>query len=125
MTQEEIEKYSAFISEMLKKHLRKSIGMQLHVYPAQKGGVVEVTFGKDLKDKVVYEKQEKNVNDVLRHVPQKLISGDINQVKFLGTNISLEGNRILFIKGEDSKWDRDAATEDVNRVLNLEQKTSS
>lgn len=125
MTEELLKDYINTVQGILRKNLRKHIGMEFHVYPAKQGGVVEVKLGKDTIDKVFYEKIEANVNDILKYVPQKLISGDIDRVQLVGTNISLEGDRILFIKGQDSEWGSDAAKEDIARILNVEPVTSS
>ena len=52
-----------------------------------------------------------------------MIGGNIEGVKFGGTNLYLEGNRILIIKGEDdpSSWSNNAVIEDVQRVVSTSQ----
>ena len=125
MTEDALKAYVATVQAILKKNLQKHVGMELHVYQANQGGVVEIKLARDTADRVVYEKHEESVNNILKRVNQRLVGGDIDSVQLLGTNISLEGDRILFIKGQGSEWGIDAAKDDVARVLNVEGGASS
>ena len=51
------------------------------------------------------------------------MSGNIENVSFGGTNIYMEANRVLLIKGEDQPkhWDGNAVIEDVRRVVSTSQ----
>jgi hypothetical protein len=51
------------------------------------------------------------------------VSGNLEKVKFGGTNLYLEGNRILVIKGENksSEWSGNAVITDVQRVVSTSQ----
>lgn len=119
MENKELEEYTTLIQNTLKKNLSKRIGIKLHVYPARKGGVVEVTLGKDLglDNKVNVEGLQSTVNVILKKVPQKLITGNLDSIQFMGTSISLEDNRILLIKGDDTKWGKAEAKQDIAKVL--------
>ena len=48
-----------------------------------------------------------------------MISGNIAAIKFGGTNISMEPNRIVLIKGEDvpDLWNDQGARNDVERII--------
>lgn len=66
-----------------------------------------------------YEETSATVNDTLRLIDQKLVGGNIDGIVFKGTNISLEPDRILLIKGEDdeNEWSDQSARHDVERIV--------
>ncbi|CAG35050.1 hypothetical protein [Desulfotalea psychrophila] len=114
-----INKYIEKIQKVLKPRLRRDIGMNIIVYPAKmQGGVVEVKLESGLQDDYSVKDTYETVNEILKVVPQRLVSGNIDGVTFGGTNISMEENRILFIKGEDTDWSEGDADKDIGKVLN-------
>lgn len=119
MKDDQYKKYAEYIAKALKPHLQKKIGFEFNVYPSPEGGVFELNLGEGLGGNVVLKKPSSSLNEILKHVPQKLVSGNLDGVKLLGTNISMEGNRIIFIKGEGSEWDEKDASGNVTRVLGL------
>jgi hypothetical protein len=62
---------------------------------------------------------EETVNAVLKKIEQRMVGGNIGAIKFGGTNISMEPNRIVLIKGEDtpSEWSDKGAINDVKRIV--------
>ncbi len=62
---------------------------------------------------------EESVNLALNKIEQRMFRGNIDGLKFAGTNISMEPNRIILIKGEDTKseWNDKGARKDVKRIL--------
>jgi len=90
------------------------------IYPVEgEGAVFEFVFNKEKLGTEEISKLRKSIGNVLSEIPQRLISGNIEGVKFGGTSLYLEGNRILVIKGEDAQdqWSGNAVIEDVRRVV--------
>ena len=54
------------------------------------------------------------ISDIEQHA-----FGDVSNLKFGGTNVILEGNRIILIKGDDSPaaWTDTTSATDASRVL--------
>ncbi len=101
-------------------YLRPGIGLSCKVYPVKKeGAVLEFTIGSNVADEDQFEPSSETVNAVLKNVPQRMVGGNIDALKFGGTNISMEPNRILIIKGEDapSLWNDESANSDVEKIL--------
>ena len=117
---ETIERYLKFFGRRLSERLKPGIAFDCNVYPASgSGAVLEFLLRPGSSNKVEFRPVEETVNSVLEHIPQKLVGGNISGIQFSGTNISLEGNRILLIKGEDSEqsWDSIAAKNDIKRIF--------
>jgi hypothetical protein len=62
---------------------------------------------------------EQTINKALTNIQQRMFGGNLDGIKFGGTNISMEPNRIILIKGEDEnpEWSDQAAQNDVKRIL--------
>ena len=100
--------------------LRPGIGLACKVRPAKKeGAVLEFLLGPNVENDDEYFPVEETVNAVLKHVQQKMVGGNLDGIKFAGTNISMEPNRLILIKGEDddSLWNDDGAKHDVERIV--------
>ena len=69
----------------------------------------------------IVKKSSFSIGTGLKAVNQKIINGNLDNVRFGGTNIALEDNRILVIKGEDSPehWTGSAVLNDVKRVVSI------
>jgi hypothetical protein len=94
------------------------------IYPVEADGAVfEFLFNNENDTSENIDSLRPTVGRVLSEIPQRLVSGNIEGVKFGGTNLYLEGNRILIIKGEDdpSGWSGTAIMEDVQRVVSTSQ----
>jgi hypothetical protein len=103
--------------------LKPGIGLSAKVYPAQQGGaVIQFSFEPSGSNDDDFEPVSQSVNEILKAVPQNLVGGNIDAVKFKGTNISMEPKRILIIKGEDdlSEWDDEAARRDFERIIHAQ-----
>jgi hypothetical protein len=55
----------------------------------------------------------------LASIRQRAFGGSLSGFHFGGTNVVMEDNRIILIKGEDApdSWSDKAALEDVKRIL--------
>lgn len=118
---EQLNKYvERFVSE-LRPRLRNDVQPDMVIYPTSgDGAIVEVKLIRGSKKKqksIHFEAESATVNQALKKIPQRFIGGNIDGVKFSGTNISLEGNRILLIKGDDQHWSESDAIADFSRVI--------
>ncbi|NMM38596.1 MAG: hypothetical protein HHJ09_14050 [Glaciimonas sp.] len=118
---ERIKKYAAKLAVELQPRLQRNVQADMVVYPTHgKGAVVEVKLVQGPPRTRKYFRiatVSPTVNSVLKSIPQHFIGGDIDGVEFAGTNISLENNRILLIKGDDSQWSESDAIADLSRVF--------
>jgi hypothetical protein len=115
-----LKKYSELFKRNIAKFLTPGVSIKTVIYPVEMGGAVFEFFLN--REGVVEEKLEpprKSVGVVLSQIPQRMIQGNLEGVRFGGTNLYLEGNRILVVKGEDapSSWSGNAVIEDVERVV--------
>jgi hypothetical protein len=104
----------------LAPYLKPGIGLGCKVFPANSdGAILEFSLGPHVKNEDQYLSTEETVNAALKNIEQRMFGGNLNAIKFGGTNISMEPNRIILIKGEDtpSEWSDDGAREDVKRIV--------
>jgi hypothetical protein len=128
----QIKGYAKGIIQTLRSNLRNNIDIVIAVTPSEgPGGVVEVQllerrsgFRKSNKG-ILINKASATVNEALAAIPQSFTDKNQPHVEFRGTNISMEKNRIVFIKGDNDHWSEDDATKDVNKAINPRLKVSS
>jgi hypothetical protein len=110
----------------LAPRLKPGIGLSCKIFPAEaEGAVLEFTIGLSISNEDVYEVPKDTVNSILKVVPQHMIGGgNIGAIRFGGTNISMEPNRIVLIKGEDAHdlWSDQGARNDVEKITGTQAK---
>ena len=109
---------NSFISE-LKSHLKKGFRVSAKIYPASgEGAIIEFLIHDKYRSDISDMKVVSKINDTLKKIDQKMIGGNIDGVTFKGTNLYMDGQRIVVIKGEDEHrfWTKRAAKDDVDRV---------
>lgn len=119
-----LKKYVELFKRNISQFIPQGIDIKSRIYPVEgDGAVFEFLFNKDGDSEEIIEKVRPTVGQVLSEIPQKMVGGNIEGVKFGGTNLYLEGNRILVIKGEDdpSSWSGNAVIDDVKRVVSTSQ----
>lgn len=115
-----LEKYVELFKRNIASYLAPGVAVKTVIYPVEgEGAVFEFFFNKDGPSTEEISKIRKTVGKVLSEIPQQMISGNSEGIKFGGTNLYLEGNRILVIKGEDAQeqWNGEAVIDDVKRVV--------
>jgi hypothetical protein len=119
---ETIQSYVNNFRRHLSPILRPDIGATITAYPSlAPGAVLVVLFAKDTPSRDTIEPPFPSVGEILKVVPQRMIAApSFSGIRFGGTNISMEPNRIVLIKGEDddNEWDDRAAARDVQRFAN-------
>lgn len=119
-----LKKYVELFKRNISSYLAPNVSVKTVIYPVEEeGAVFEFVFNKEGINTEEISKLRKRVGTVLSEIPQRLIAGNIDSVHFGGTNLYLEGNRILVIKGEDSheQWSGNAVIDDVRRVVSSSQ----
>ena len=104
----------------LSRYLKPSIGLACKAYPAEgKGAVLEFTFRPRIANDDEFMPVEATVNDALAKIPQRGFGGDLRGFVFGGTNVVMENERIILIKGGNGKseWNDESAQSDVKRIL--------
>jgi hypothetical protein len=114
-----IQKYINNFRRRLTPLLKPGIGLACNIYPAETGGaVLEFTIAPEIENDDIYKQTSPSLGRALSNIEQRAFGGNLDGFSFGGTNVILEGNRIIFIK-EDSaaEWSDNAAQNDVSRVL--------
>ncbi|MBU1208085.1 MAG: hypothetical protein KKH04_14340 [Proteobacteria bacterium] len=117
---ETIQAYVNNFRRHISPNLKPGIGLSCKIYPAQRGGaVLEFSIGPNIANEDHFEAAMESVNAILKVVPQRMVGGNIDALRFGGTNISMEPNRILIIKGEDiaTLWSDEGAQSDVEKII--------
>lgn len=120
-----IQEYINNFRRHLAPHLKPGIGLSCKIFPAQtEGAVLEFTIGPSISNDDFFEAPKNSVNAILEAVPQRMIGGNIGAIKFAGTNVSMEPNRIVLIKGEDDLglWNDQGAKNDVERIIETQER---
>lgn len=119
-----LKKYSELFKRNIEKYLAANVAIKTTIYPVEgPGAVFEFVFNKESDNSENVEQIKPSVSSVLSSIPQRFVPGNIEGFTFGGTNIYMEGNRLLLIKGEDSpeQWSGAAIQEDVRRVASTSQ----
>ena len=115
-----IQDYVNNFRRRISKLLKPGIGLSVTIHPVRAGGAVIEFFPRPSAPNLdEYRRSVENVNQVLKEIPQQMAGGNIDAIRFAGTNISMEPDRILIIKGEDdpAEWDDEATRRDFARIL--------
>jgi len=123
MLKEHNEKYSNYLNNIrisISKKLKPNIGIVSNLKPVSDGGAVieiELVHNKPSKDNIgkhVYQ----SLGAALVNVKQSAFGGNLEAFTFNGTNVIMEGNRIVLIKdASDSEWTVDAPAKDFSRIF--------
>jgi len=114
-----IQKYINNFRRRLTPHLKPGIGLSCNIFPDATGGaILEFTIAPEIENDDIYKEVSPSLGQALLNIEQRAFGGDFDGFFFKGTNVILEGNRIIFIKDHSSKeWSDKSAQNDVARVL--------
>jgi hypothetical protein len=100
--------------------LKPGIGLACKVFPAKgEGAILEFALGTGIKNDDEYMPVKDTVNESLKGIQQRMFGGNLDAIRFAGTNIAMEPDRIILIKGENtaSEWSNAGAKNDVQRIV--------
>lgn len=115
-----LKKYTNSFIDALSPYLKKGFQISAIVHPATgEGAVIEFEINQEKRSEITIIAAVPSVNDTLGTIEQTMIGGDIENVSFRGTNLYMDGQRIIIIKGEDNinLWNKKAANDDVMRIV--------
>ncbi len=116
-----IQSYINRFRKELASKLHPDIGVEVVVHPVkEEGAIFELVLGHNKSNNDHFEKSNNKIGQALKKINQNFIEGDLTNVHFGGTNIMAEKDRIIIIKGGDSKgeWEGSSASSDVSRLIN-------
>ncbi|MBT1120725.1 hypothetical protein [Stutzerimonas nitrititolerans] len=118
-----LKKYSDLFRKYMREYLAPGIHVSVVIHPVSgPGAVFEFILGRTkLNDKIKPEKP--TVGHVLNSIDQGFVRGNVDGIRFRGTNIMLSQNKILIVKGEDGEtaWAAQGVREDLLRVVSTSQ----
>jgi hypothetical protein len=120
----QLQKYVELFRRNIEGYLASNVSIKATIYPVDsEGAVFEFIFNTNNDKTEKIESVNPTVGSVLGKVPQRMVAGSLEGVSFGGTNIYMEGNRLLLIKGEDEskQWSATAVQNDVLRVVSTSQ----
>lgn len=123
-----LKKYVELFKRYISEFLADGVAIRSVIHPVEADGAVfEFFLNVDGDDSERIEAVRPSIGTVLSEIPQNMFGGDISQIRFGGTNLYLEGNRVVVIKGEDedSAWIGNVIREDVMRVVSTSQGSGS
>ncbi len=114
-----IQKFINNFRRRIAQFLKPGIGLACNIYPAETGGaILEFTAGSEIENDDIYKELSPSLGSALRNIKQKAFGGNLDGFNFRGTNVILEGNRIILIKDNSiEEWSDNTAQNDVTRVI--------
>ena len=119
-----LQKYVELFNRKISAYLSNEVSIKTTIHPVVScGAVFELHLNTESDDSVSITHHQKTVGHVLLSIPQNLFQGNPENVTFKGTNLYLEGDRILIVKGgySNDEWSGEAVLNDVERVLSTSQ----
>lgn len=100
--QKKLKKYTDSFIDELSPYLKKGFQVSATIYPASgEGALIEFEIHEGKRSDITIVTTVPRINDTLESIDQRMIGGNIQGVTFRGTNLYMDGQRIVIIKGED------------------------
>ena len=116
------EDFMKYCEEFISKHrmiLRPDLNYDLTAIVSKKEGSLVFFEFKAGPRRFRYKQIDEPIAMALMDLPQRAFGGNLSGVKFGGTNIVREGNKLIIIKGDNSKkaWSKEEAVKDALREI--------
>ena len=125
-TKKDFNEYLQNFGFIFKKILRPNMDCDARAIVSKKeGALIFFTFKKQNKSSLSYKIIDAPIGTAVAKLPQRGIKGNLSGTRFLGKNVIVEKNKLIIIKGDNSKvsWSPQEAVKDaieeVNRIANL------
>jgi len=119
----ELRRYCYGFISIYRKVLRPGVKFEARaIVSREQGALVFFEFKTGATGKIKYEITNKPIAEALEKLPQRAFGGDLSGVTFLGKNVIAQGNKLIIIKGDNSKeaWSGEEATKDaIEEVRNV------
>jgi hypothetical protein len=119
-----LKKYVELFTRKISKYLSQDINIRTVIHPVEgEGALFEFFLGLNNEETIEFAPVQKTVGHALLSIPQKMIKGAPESIKFGGTNLYMETNRVVVIKGDDTneEWSGAVIEKDVARVVTSSQ----
>lgn len=116
------EDFKRYCEEFISKHrmiLRPDLNYDILAIVSRKEGSLIFFEFKAGPRRLRYKQIDEPIAIALMDLPQRAFGGDLSGVKFGGTNIVREGNKLILIKGDNSRkaWSNEEAVKDALREI--------
>jgi len=104
----------------ISSYLKPNIGLRSIVHPSEgEGAILEFELAPGIENDDEYTAATQSLGVALQGIEQRAFGGHLENISFKGTNVILENNRIILVKGEDlaAEWSEEAVAKDLLRVL--------
>jgi len=116
------EDFKEYCEKFISKHrmiLRPDLNYDMVAIVSEKEGSLIFFDFKEGPRRLRYEQIEEPIAMALMRLPQRAFGGNLSGVKFSGTNVVREENRLIIIKGANSRkaWSKEEAVKDALREI--------
>lgn len=118
MEKQDIQKYINNFRRLFSSYLKPNVGMQTTVYPFDKGAIIVVELNIETLNKDDIRTKSNDIQDALKRTNlfESEKKEDIHN--FVGTNIILIKNKVVFIKDNNlSEWTLNKVEQDIEKIV--------
>jgi len=119
VTKKDFRMYSILFFSIYRQILRPDISYQANAIVSERhGALIFFKFRKGSR-RFSFRKIRKPIGVALQDLPQRGFKGDLSNVIFGGTNVVVEGSKLIIVKGSNQKedWSPMEARIDANRQI--------
>ncbi len=118
MEKQDIQKYINNFRRLFSSYLKPNVGMKSTVFPFDKGAVIVIELNIDSLNKDDIRAKSNDIQDALKktNLFESEKKEDIHN--FVGTNIILVKNKVVFIKDNNlSEWTLSKVEQDIDKIV--------
>ncbi|MGV8992787.1 MAG: hypothetical protein ACOH1O_01710 [Flavobacterium sp.] len=118
MEKQDIQKYINNFRRLFSSYLKPNVGMQTTVYPFDKGAVIVIELNLNFLNKDEVRGVSSDIQESLKKT--NLFESEKRESlhSFVGTNIILIKNKVVFIKDNNSsEWTLSKVEEDIEKIV--------
>ena len=118
MEKQDIQKYINNFRRLFSSYLKPNVGMQTTVYPFDKGAIIVIELNIETLNKDDIRTKSNDIQDALKRTNlfESEKKEDIHN--FVGTNIILIKNKVVFIKDNNlSEWTLSKVEKDIEKIV--------
>ena len=118
MEKQDIQKYINNFRRLFSSYLKPNVGMQTTVYPFDKGAIIVIELNIETLNKDDIRTKSNDIQDALKRTNlfESEKKEDIHN--FVGTNIILIKNKVVFIKDNNlSEWTLNKVEQDIEKIV--------
>lgn len=118
MEKQDIQKYINNFRRLFSSYLKPNVGMQTTVYPFDKGAIIVIELNIETLNKDDIRTKSNDIQDALKRT--NLFESEKKEAihNFVGTNIILIKNKVVFIKDNNlSEWTLNKVEQDIEKIV--------